>query len=79
MKELEKTPGFIKYRDPVSRTPWLYNRDENIMYTYEDEVSSAERCEYVLENGFGGIIVWEVTTDTEDYLLTNTIHDKLGL
>lgn len=79
MKELEKTPGFVKYRDPVSRTPWLYNRDEKIMYTYEDEVSAAERCEYVLKNGFGGIVVWEITTDTGDYLLTNTIHDRLGL
>jgi chitinase len=79
MKELEKTPGYVKYRDAVSRTPWLYNRDEKIMYTYEDEISAAERCEYVLKNGFGGIIVWEITTDTDDHLLTDIIHDRLGL
>ena len=79
MKELEITPGYVKYRDPVSRVPWLYNKDEKVMYTYEDEVSAAERCDYVLKNGFGGIIVWEITTDTDDHLLTNTIHDRLGL
>jgi chitinase len=64
IRELEKTPGFVKYRDAESQVPWLYNKAEGIMYTYEDEASASARCDYVLENGFGGVIVWEITLDS---------------
>lgn len=79
MKELESTPGYVKYRDPQALVPWLYNKEEGIMYTYEDEISAAARCDYVLENGFGGIIIWEISLDTPNFALTSTIADKFGI
>lgn len=79
IKELETAPGYVKYRDAEAHVPWLYNKEEGIMYTYEDEVSAAARCDYVLENGFGGIIVWEISLDTPDFALTGTIAEKFGI
>ncbi|BCJ95496.1 hypothetical protein acsn021_30650 [Anaerocolumna cellulosilytica] len=79
MKVLENTAGYTKYRDSVSQVPWLYNSSLGIMYTYEDETSAAARCDYVIDNGFGGIIGWEISCDTSDFSLTNTISGKLGI
>ncbi len=79
MKTLENTAGYTKYRDSVSKVPWLYNSSLGIMYTYEDETSAAARCDYVIDNGFGGIIGWEISCDTSNFALTNTISNKLGI
>ena len=79
MKVLENTPGYTKYRDSVSQVPWLYNSSLGVMYTYEDETSAAARCDYVINNGFGGIIGWEISCDTSNFSLTNTISGKLGI
>ncbi len=79
MKVLENTAGYIKYRDQISQVPWLYNSSLGIMYTYEDETSAAARCDYVNNNGFGGIIGWEISCDTSNFALTNIISNKLGI
>jgi chitinase len=79
MKILENTAGYTKYRDSLSQVPWLYNSSLGIMYTYEDETSAAARCDYVIDNGFGGVIGWEISCDTSDFALTNTISGKLGI
>jgi chitinase len=79
MKQLEQTPGYIKYRDPIAKVPYLYNASEGIMYTYEDEESLTERCNYVLNNGFGGMIVWEISGDDPNgFPMTTLLADKLA-
>ncbi len=79
MKELERTPGYTKYRDPYAKVPYLYNASEGIMYTYEDEESLTERCNYVLNNGYGGIIAWEISGDDPNgFPLTNLLANKLA-
>ncbi len=78
LKEMETLPGFVKYRDEKSGgSPWLYNAGTGEVYTYEDEVSLAKRCDYIKKKGFGGIIVWEITGDDKDFTLTNLVYNKL--
>jgi chitinase len=79
LKDLESTDGYVKYRDPYAKTPYLYNKSLGVMYTYEDLTSLNERCDYVLDNGYGGMIAWEISTDTSDFELTNTIATRLGI
>jgi len=79
MKVLETTAGYVKYRDSYSMVPWLYNQSLGVMYSYEDETSAAARCNYVIDNGFGGIIAWEISCDTSNFSLTNTISTALGI
>jgi chitinase len=81
MLQLEKTSGYVKYRDSYSKVPWLYNASLGITYTYEDTTSAAERCDYVINNGFGGVIAWDISNDdpATGMPLTSTISSKLGI
>ncbi|WP_432403908.1 glycosyl hydrolase family 18 protein [Wukongibacter sp. M2B1] len=78
LKQLENTSGYTKYRDPYAKVPYLYNPSLGVMLTYEDEISLAERCDYINEEKFGGIIVWEISgDDINGYPMTSLIYDKL--
>ncbi len=78
LKELENTSGYTKYRDDYARVPYLYNPTLGVMLTYEDEISLGERCDYVNNQGYGGIIVWEISgDDINGYPMTSLIYDKL--
>ncbi|WP_304943097.1 glycosyl hydrolase family 18 protein [Vallitalea guaymasensis] len=59
----EQDNSFQKYRDPVSKVPYLYSESKGEMYTYEDAVSLQEKIDYVINNNYGGIIFWELTGD----------------
>ncbi|MGG7177771.1 glycosyl hydrolase family 18 protein [Clostridium paraputrificum] len=61
---LEKAgSGWTKYRDPIARTPYLYNASKKQFITYEDETSLKERCNYINNNNYGGLIVWDASGD----------------
>lgn len=80
MKELENTSGYIKYRDPYAKVPYLYNASEGIMYSYEDQESLSEKCDYVLDNGFGGMIAWEISGDDPNgFPLTSIMANKFNI
>lgn len=73
---LEKDPSFKKYRDPYSKSPYLYSESKGEMYTYEDEISLGEKVKYVNENNYGGMIFWELAGDApfRGSSLTNVIY-----
>lgn len=78
MKKLESTKGYVKYRDPYARVPYLYNPELKTMLSYEDEQSLSERCDFVNANGYGGMIIWEISNDDpQGFPLTSIICNKL--
>ena len=79
LKAMENRDGYVKYRDPVSNTPYLYNASAGIMLTYEDEISLAQKCDYINSNGFGGLMVWEISGDDPSWTMTNLAYNKLIL
>ena len=77
-QNMENKNGYTKFRDEKTRTPYLYNKITKIMITYEDEISLKERCDYVNNNNFGGIIVWEITGDNNNgFPMTSIIYNKI--
>jgi chitinase len=68
--------GFVRYWDPVSDVPWLYNADTHTFVSYEDEQSIAAKCKYVHAHHLAGIMVWDVEGDPSAKLLT-AIHNGL--
>lgn len=66
---LEDRKGYVKYWDEAARAPYLFHPDEKIFVTYDDERSVEEKCRYALENGMGGVMFWEYTSDPKEYLL----------
>ena len=80
LKEMENKDGWVKYRDEVAKVPYLYNEQKGAMLTYEDEESLKERCKFVKENNYGGIIIWEITGDDmkNDFPMTSIIAEEIG-
>lgn len=78
LKQMENTGGYTKYRDDTyAKTPWLYNISAGILLSYEDMTSLSARCDFINSNGYGGLIIWEITGDTDNFEMTGLAHDKL--
>ncbi|SHI81795.1 chitinase family 18 [Clostridium cavendishii DSM 21758] len=75
LKNLEKAPGWTKYRDPIAKVPYLYNASTKQFLTYEDETSLQERINYINSNNYGGLIVWDASGD--DFDGARTMHTIL--
>jgi GH18 family chitinase len=78
MKRLENTAGYVKYRDSYAKVPYLYNPELKVMLSYEDEQSLSDRCDFVNNNGYGGMIIWEISNDDpQGFPLTSIIYNKI--
>jgi chitinase len=55
---------FATYRDPRSQAPWLY--DGQTFWTYEDPVSVRYKVSYARDQHLGGVMIWELSDDTND-------------
>ena len=62
-------PGVSVYRDPDARVPWLHKPSSGLFLSYDDPTSLALKKEYVLAEGLGGVMIWEMSADREDELL----------
>lgn len=80
LKEMEKQKEFEKYYDKKAEAPYLYNKSEGIFLTYEDEESLKAKCEYVMDNNYGGMILWEITGDSkkDNFPLVSLMHKVFG-
>lgn len=65
--------AYSLFRNPISRAPWLF--DGANFWTFEDPVSIDYKCRYATQQQLGGIMIWEVGSDTaEATLLTKAWH-----
>ena len=61
--------GFVRYWDANAAVPYLYNEQTGTFISYEDEESIAKKCEYVMDQGLGGVMFWEYFSDPSGVLL----------
>lgn len=47
----------------TAQVPWLYDPATGVMISYDDPESLAAKAAYVVDNGLGGIMIWELSTD----------------
>jgi chitinase len=76
---MSKDSEFTVYRDEYSKVPYLYSETKKEFYTYEDEISVKAKADFVKDEGFGGMILWEISEDTradlgEKNSLLDVIH-----
>jgi chitinase len=69
------SPTFSAYRDPRSQAPWLF--DGQTFWTYEDPVSVRYKVSYAFNEHLGGVMIWELSGDTADAELLNTVYRSL--
>lgn len=68
---LMQNPGAHLYRDPLSHAPWIYDGDNFL--TFEDAVSLQAKTAFAHDNSLGGIMVWELSGDTNDAQLLHAL------
>ncbi|APU68131.1 glycoside hydrolase family 18 protein [Christiangramia flava] len=66
--------GFKTYWDTVAQATYNYSPDEQLFMTYDDPKSLRQKVQYVKDNNLGGIMFWELSGDTENDTLLNTIE-----
>lgn len=85
-------PGLFDYSDLVdnyitpstrhwhseARAPWFYDPLTGIMISYDDAQSLTEKTNYIQQHNLGGIMFWELSCDTDQHVLTNTLFNELG-
>ncbi len=64
--KFENKNGYVRFWDPVAKAPFLYNSTDSIFISYDDTVSLRLKTRYCLDNNLGGIMFWELGTDTKD-------------
>ncbi|MCX7748902.1 MAG: glycosyl hydrolase family 18 protein [Clostridia bacterium] len=71
--------GYVKYKDPYTKTPYVFNANLGYLYTYDDEETISLKCDYALSKGLGGIMIWDITNDypRQGDTLSTIIHNKM--
>lgn len=69
--------GFKYYRDKDAKAPYLYNPSSRQFISFDDEWSVKNKAEYVKDKKMGGLMFWEYTSDTKEYLL-DELNKVLG-
>jgi chitinase len=62
-----------------AEAPWLYLPGDSVMITYDDPESIGRKTDYVREQGLGGIMLWELSSDDPKASLLTAISSRIGL
>ena len=60
---------YTRYWDPQAHVPYLYDAKTKEFLTYDDEASITDKVNYIKEQGFGGVIIWDISGDSSDHAL----------
>lgn len=71
--QLSTDSGFVYYWDEVAKAPYMYNAAQHLFVTYDDKRSMGLKTKYALEKGLGGIMFWQLTSDSYADGLLDTI------
>ncbi|MCF1456318.1 MAG: glycosyl hydrolase family 18 protein [Shewanella sp.] len=60
---------YTRHYDDVAVAPWLWNEEQKVFLSTEDKQSIARKADYVVEQGIGGVLIWELAGDYACYQL----------
>ena len=75
-KVVKDLPGFDLYRDDDLGTAWLY--DGTTFWTYDDETALAQKTDWAVDNGLGGVMIWSIDGDDANGSLMAAVDAALG-
>lgn len=64
--------GFKRYWHKDAHASWLHHADSGVFVTFEDPKTIAHKSDYVRRHHLGGIMFWEIGSDTTGTLLEAT-------
>lgn len=75
---LSEEAGYRFYWDDVTKATYAYHPQKKLFATFDDKRSLKLKTEYVVEKKLGGIMFWELGSDTYTDGLLHTINQTLG-
>ncbi|MDT0327670.1 glycosyl hydrolase family 18 protein [Nocardiopsis lambiniae] len=75
-KVIKNLNGYTLHRDDASGTAWLYNG--STFWTYDDEISIAQKTQWAVDRGLGGVMIWSIDGDDANGTLMEAIDSTLG-
>ncbi|MBM7845570.1 glycosyl hydrolase family 18 protein [Herpetosiphon giganteus] len=67
-----KTKGLTRYSNSAAGAAWLYGNGQ--FWTYDDPAIMKVKTDYVKAKGLGGTMFWELSGDTTDGELINSLY-----
>jgi chitinase len=67
--EFVNQKGYKRYWDKAAQAPYLFNPDNKVFLTYDDEKSIQKKAKYIKKKKLAGIFFWEYFNDPKEYLL----------
>ena len=71
--------SYSRHYDATAVAPWLWNAQKKVFLSVETEQSIAAKAQYVIDNGIGGVMFWELAGDygwdaaKGEYFIGNTL------
>ncbi|MFP2238877.1 glycosyl hydrolase family 18 protein [Pseudescherichia vulneris] len=75
LKDKLNSGEYKRYWDSESHVPYLYSKTKQEFLTYDDPQSIGEKVDYILDQGFGGAILWDISGDTPEHELGNIVKE----
>jgi chitinase len=74
--EMTQESGYTTFWDESAKTPYIWNEQEKLFLTFENEKSLEFKIKYVQETNLGGIMFWQYNGDNGQLLSTINKHLK---
>lgn len=69
--------GYDYYWDSIAQAPYLYNKQQKIFVTFDNEKSVEQKTKYAINNKLGGIMFWKLNGDSYSNGLLNAIDKQI--
>ncbi|KAJ1649000.1 hypothetical protein IWQ61_009777 [Dispira simplex] len=67
-KNNKTSPDWTYYWDNMTQTPWVYNKKEQTMISFDNIYSYGVKARYAIEKQLAGVMMWEITQDNGDLI-----------
>jgi chitinase len=69
--------GYVYYWDDTAKAPYMYNKTQMKIFSYDNERSMALKTKYAMDKGLNGIMFWQLFDDKPENGLLNAIDSTL--
>ncbi|MDN3637359.1 glycosyl hydrolase family 18 protein [Simiduia curdlanivorans] len=75
---------YVRHYNSTMAAPWLWNAEKKVFLSTEDEQSINRKADYIVDEGIGGVMFWELAGDyrfnagTGEYEMGNTLTTALA-
>ncbi len=76
LETLFGSQNYVRFFDPETSAAWMYSESQRVAISYEDELSIKAKTDYVREMNLGGVMLNELSFDSDEATLLNNVYDN---